>query len=77
MPKRQYDFAVPVTVPGYKLHWGLGQYKTDPVYQRLSTNLRQRLEIGEAYSQDVVITKADLDRISDADLAYIRQMVGV
>jgi protein involved in sex pheromone biosynthesis len=77
MARRSYDFAVPVTVPGYKLHWGLSQYKADPVYQRLPASLRQRLEIGEAYSQDVVITKQDLDRIPLADIAYIRQMIGV
>ena len=77
MPKRKYNFPLPYDIPGYKLQWGLAQYKDDPIWQKIPANLRAALEQGEATGGTVRVQAKDLDRLPEPVWQSVRAKLGL
>lgn len=62
---RQYKFNLPYIIDVMHVEFGIGQLKSEGIFQRLPVALQQRVEAAAASWQSVAITKEDCDSIDD------------
>ena len=74
---RTYNFELPYTVSGFMLEMGIGQLKSEGIFEGLPKYLQDRVEQHAASGTELVITGRDCNAIDDATWKALADKLGL
>ncbi len=75
MTDRTYDFALPLTVANYQLGFLIGMLVQNDLWYKLPTAVAIKINAASSGHSDLIVTKRDLDSLSDPVYDAISKLV--
>lgn len=73
--QRQYSFPLPVTVPAFAINYAVDRLQSAAVWHDIPSALKKKIADAQRSSSSLLITRADLDSLSDHAWSIVEHMI--